>query len=147
MEEAQFFCPAILVEDIQEAIEQFRDVLGFQIPKSGPYSTYSELEEPGSHKLDFVFMEKKGRFIELVQPKDGPRLETLKKGGPGPYLIDFTVRNIGEAFDYFSGKGLELLDPIGNPIPADKYHQSSTGEKCLYFYLAGVYVEVEEVDE
>lgn len=143
-DDALFFGPALVVENMAEAIRQFSDVLGFRVPTQGPFSVPKDLDEPGNHKVKFGYIEKNGHYIEFTQPIEGPRKKLLVEQGPGPYLLDFHVKDIAAAFDYFRSKGVELLDPVGNPIVGDKFHQSATGEKVFFFYLAGAYVEVEE---
>jgi len=139
-DQATLFCTAVAVEDLSSAVALFTKVLGFSAPTSGPLKGGAS----ASHKVNFTFLEKGGRFIELVQPNAGPRLEMLKRRGPGPYMLDFTVSDIVGAAAHFHDFGIERLNPSGEPLQPGSFHKTATGVRSFYVYVAGIYIEVQE---
>jgi len=124
-------------ENIQRAIEFYRDVLGFELV---------EFQSEGHHKMAFLSLGRKGHDIDIIEVP-GNELASPEKsrvhhiafqvesydGLRDAYfaLIDRGIE-IAQAVDHVSQKSIYLKDPDGNFI--ELYHEV---ENAIYLFRKG----------
>src|SRR3990170_4552234 len=100
MEVKRLHTIAILVDNLEEAVSFYEDVLGLKRPGSGPYSKGIVRDEPGLRmRIEFV-RATNDTLLELVEPQEGPRLKLLHERGAGTvYRIGYLVDDIEKAYE------------------------------------------------
>ncbi|HMQ42979.1 methylmalonyl-CoA epimerase [Mariniflexile maritimum] len=95
----------IAVENLQEAIKYYEDVLGM--------SCYA-VEEVVDQKVKTAFFLVGTTKIELLESTspDGPIGKFIEKKGPGIHHIAFAVNNATEALQQAEAKGVTLIDKV-----------------------------------
>ena len=101
---------AIVVENIEEALDFWRDQLGLEL---------DHIEDVPSQASKVAFMPVGEGEIELVQPTD---METglgkyLEKRGEGMHHICIEVDDIEVALDDLKTKGVRLIDDVPHNLP------------------------------
>jgi methylmalonyl-CoA epimerase len=101
---------AIVVENIDEALDFWRDQLGLEL---------DHIEDVPSQASKVAFMPVGEGEIELVQPTDmGTGLgKYLEKRGEGMHHICIEVEDIDAALDDLKSKGVRLIDEVPNDLP------------------------------
>ena len=99
---------AILVSDLDAAIELYRDVYGL---------TLSEVEEVPTEKVRVAIFGHGAGRIELVSPAgpDSPMAKTIEKRGEGLHHVCLEVPDIEQAMAALRAKGAPLLDERPRP--------------------------------
>lgn len=94
---------ALVVDDIQEALEFWRDALGFEL---------SHVEDAPDQGSVVAFLSTSDQEIELVKPTDGTSgvARFLKKRGPGLHHICLEVEDIRHCLDRLAAKGVRLIN-------------------------------------
>ena len=93
----------IAVENLDEAIAYYRDVLGLEC--------YA-IEEVADQKVKTAFFKVGDTKIELLESTDpeGPIGKFIEKKGPGVHHLAFAVDNVNEALSTVESKGVRLID-------------------------------------
>jgi methylmalonyl-CoA/ethylmalonyl-CoA epimerase len=125
---------AIVVQDLDAALQVFRDVLGLPLAR---------VEEVPAEKVKVAFLplpEGDGE-VELVQPTDEDTgiAHFLAKRGEGMHHICFEVDDIQAAVDKMTASGLQVLEE--NP------RLGSQGQKYIFIHpktAHGVLIELYE---
>jgi methylmalonyl-CoA/ethylmalonyl-CoA epimerase len=125
---------AIVVQDLDAALQVYRDVLGLPLAR---------VEEVPAEKVKVAFLplpEGDGE-VELVQPTDEDTgiARFLAKRGEGMHHICFEVDDIQVAMDKMSASGLQVLEE--NP------RLGSQGQKYIFIHpktAHGVLIELYE---
>lgn len=101
---------AIVVEDLDEAIADHRDLYGVLV---------DHREEVHDEGAEVAFLEVGGSCIALVAPvtDDSEYREFLDEGGPGLHHIAYRVADLDAALDALREAGRELIDeePVRGP--------------------------------
>ncbi len=99
---------AILVSDLDAAIELYRDVYGL---------TLSEVEEVPTEKVKVAIFGHGAGRIELVAPSgpDSPMSKAIEKRGEGLHHVCLEVPDIEKAMAALEAKGAPLLDERPRP--------------------------------
>jgi methylmalonyl-CoA/ethylmalonyl-CoA epimerase len=99
---------AFAVEDLDEAVETYRSLLGAQIELRGT------LEDQG---VEAVYLRVGEGRVELVTAlgADTPVGRFLTKRGPGMHHVGFAVDDITEAVDDLAAKGANVIAPAPRP--------------------------------
>lgn len=94
---------AIAVENLDEEIKRYRDVLGLE---------FHGEETVADQKVRVAFFEVGGVHIELTQPteEDSPVGKYIAKKGPGIHHIAFETDNLVNQLADFQEKGVQLID-------------------------------------
>lgn len=142
----------VVVKDINRAMDFFKKVFGFEMPKTGPYSKIASTEDG----LKYALVSSKGKgeeetFIEFLEPPaSGARdyiFDLLRAEGTIVELC-ITVEDIEGWYDKLKGMGLTPLDLAGRPLVDKKYVlMKDTGSKCFYLPRSqtyGVQIEILE---
>lgn len=124
---------AIVVEDIEEGLNFWRDGLGLNL---------SRIEDIPEQEACVAFLTIGDNEIELVKPttEDSGIAKYLSKGGQGMHHICFEVENIKESLNYLKHIGIRLI----NESPLD----GSGGKKLAFIHpesTNGVLVELYEL--
>jgi len=101
---------AIVVENIDEALDFWRDQLGLEL---------DHIEDVPSQASKVAFMPVGEGEIELVQPTDmGTGLgKYLEKRGEGMHHICIEVEDIDATLDDLKSKGVRLIDEEPHDLP------------------------------
>lgn len=93
----------IAVENLEEAIAYYQDVLGFKC--------YA-IEEVADQKVKTAFFKVGETKIELLESTDpeGPIGKFIEKKGAGVHHLAFAVNNVNEALSAVESKGVRLID-------------------------------------
>lgn len=93
----------IAVENLDEAIAYYQDVLGLEC--------YA-IEEVADQKVKTAFFKVGDTKIELLESTDpeGPIGKFIEKKGPGVHHLAFAVDNVNEALSTVESKGVRLID-------------------------------------
>ncbi|MBN2805187.1 MAG: methylmalonyl-CoA epimerase [Prolixibacteraceae bacterium] len=93
----------IAVENLEEAIAYYQDVLGL--------NCYA-IEEVADQKVKTAFFQVGDTKIELLESTDpeGPIGKFIEKKGPGVHHLAFAVDNVNEALKAVESKGVRLID-------------------------------------
>lgn len=127
-----------IVADMEKHKKFWMDLFDLKPPKTGPYSKVTVVDEP-LNKNNYMMLQlsdegESDYHFELVEPKEGPLLRTLKEQGEGLiYLLSFKVDDIEAAYDELKQKGLTPVDWFGSPLVDKKYCVVPTGSK--FFFL------------
>jgi methylmalonyl-CoA/ethylmalonyl-CoA epimerase len=124
---------AIVVDDIEEALQFWRDALGLPL---------SHLEEVPEQRSVVAFLPTQGSEIELVRPTDDDSgvARYLHKRGPGMHHICFEVDDLHSMLEGLKAKGVRLI----NETPTI----GAGGKKIAFIHpesAHGVLVELNEV--
>jgi len=98
----------IAVENLEEAMAFYRDVLG--LPFLG-------IEEVPSQKVRVAMFSVGASRIELLEPTspESPIAAALEKRGPGMHHIAYSVDDAGEAVADMIGMGVRMIDSSPRP--------------------------------
>ena len=93
----------IAVEDLQESISYYEEVLGLEC--------YA-VEEVSDQEVRTAFFRVGQTKIELLESTspEGPIAKFIRKRGPGIHHIAFAVNDVNDALDCAKEKGLKLID-------------------------------------
>ncbi|MDR1846903.1 MAG: methylmalonyl-CoA epimerase [Bacteroidales bacterium] len=93
----------IAVENLEEAIKYWENVMGLKLEK---------IEEVADQKVNTAFFRIGEVKIELLSPTapDSPVAGFIEKRGAGIHHIAFAVENTDEALTEAENKGLRLID-------------------------------------
>jgi methylmalonyl-CoA/ethylmalonyl-CoA epimerase len=124
---------AIVVEDIEEALEFWHDILGLEL---------SHVEDVPEEDSVVAFLPASESEVELVRPTTGASgvARYLKKQGPGMHHICFEVYDIEETLAHLKKKGVRLI----NEVP----QIGTAGKKIAFVHpesTHGVLVELYEL--
>ncbi len=94
---------AFVVEDIDRALEVYRDRLGFRVTER------RELPDQG---VEICFLDATPLTIELLRPtrEDTGVARFLRKRGEGQHHVCFRVNNLREVLKALADQGFELID-------------------------------------
>ena len=93
----------IAVEDLQESISYYEEVLGLEC-----YAV-EEVSDQEVRTAFFRVGQTKIELLEITSP-EGPIAKFIRKRGPGIHHIAFAVNDVNDALDCAKGKGLKLID-------------------------------------
>jgi methylmalonyl-CoA/ethylmalonyl-CoA epimerase len=98
----------IAVEDLEEAIRLYRDVIGL---------SFEGIEEVPSERVRVAMFKVGETRIELLQGTgdDSPITKSIKKRGMGVHHLAFTVDDAAESLERLSSAGLRVLDESPRP--------------------------------
>ena len=101
---------AIVVEDLDDAIADHRDLFGVLVDHR------EELHDEGA---EVAFLEVGGSSVALIAPvtDDSEYREFLDEGGPGLHHIAYRVADLDAALDALREAGRELIDESSVPGP------------------------------
>ena len=120
---------AILTSNIDEAMDHYVELLGCERP------AVIDVDKVGV-KLRTVMLPigTDGRtFLQIIEPRQGPGVEELARGGEGTlFEVGFEVDDIEALHDCLAEKDIKPRDLAGNPI-SGKYIESRYGNR--YFIL------------
>ena len=94
----------IAVENLEEALEFWRDVLGLELQGT---------ETVDEQKVKVAFLPVGDTEVELLESttEDGPIAKFIERnGGGGIQHLAFKVDNIGEAIEEMKRRGLRMID-------------------------------------
>ncbi len=129
---------SIVVKDIEKAIAFYSEVLGWKLPREGPYSRILSLEVPGE-KIRYAMLSAGQNYFELVEPKEGIWLEILKERGEGAICeLCVLVDDIEEARLSIEKKGMVAMDWSRKPLK-EPYMTSPSGTKIFYMPTEGTF--------
>ena len=122
---------AIVVEDIEKALETYRDVLGLPLERIA--------DEP-AEQVRIAFLPTAGGEIELIQPTtpDSGVAKFLAKRGEGLHHICLEVEDIAATIQEMAARGMEIL---GEP------RQNERGDTYVFIHpksARGVLLELYE---
>lgn len=107
----------IVVKDIEKTMEMFSELFDVELPKTGPDSRIHEYPQG-----KYAMLKANGFWIELLEEKEGPMADFLKKNGDGAVAeICFVVDDIEKYYDKFKKMGLTPVDYFGEPLVDEKY--------------------------
>lgn len=94
---------AFVVEDIDRALETYRDRLGFRVV---------ERREVPDQAVEICFLDATPARIELIRPtrEDTGVARFLQKRGEGQHHVCFRVQDIRRALQDLAAAGFELID-------------------------------------
>jgi hypothetical protein len=119
----------IVTADIEAAIRHYMETFDCPAPK------VVSVDKPGI-KLRTAMLAigcEKPSHVQLIEPKIGPGVEELRRGGEGAILeMAFEVEEIESVHDDLSRRGIAPVDLLGRPIDS-KFLVASSGNR--YFYL------------
>ena len=128
---------AIVIKDenLEKALNFYKKLFGFDLPKTGPYS---KIIEDSGHRFCLISSRGEGKdetFIEFLTAKDSYSVDLLKGEGA---IVEFcvTVDDIDEWFDKVMAMGLSPINPInGNPLVNKEEIPEGSVTKSKFFYL------------
>lgn len=125
---------AICVNDVDEALAKYKDVLGLEP---------SVRELVASQKTEAVLLPAGETSLELITPRGNEGLaKFLEKRGPGLHHIAVEVEGIEQA--------LAALKALGVPLVDETPRKGARGHKVAFLHpkaTGGVLVELVEPDE
>lgn len=95
----------IAVENIQEAIRLYKDILGLE---------YRGEEEVAEQKVRTAFFPLGESSIELLEPtsEDSPIAKFMAKKGPGIHHIALRVDDASKAIEAMKAQGIQMIDEV-----------------------------------
>jgi len=122
---------AVVVNDVDQALEFWRDALGLD---------FGGVEEVASEEVKVGFLEVGDSHIELVQPttEDSGVAKYLDKKGPGMHHLCLEVEDIEVVMQKLTGKGYQMINET--PRSRDNgtryafVHPKSTGGVMIELY-------------
>ncbi len=124
---------AVVVKNIEKAIQFYSDVLGWRKPKNGPFSKIYSIDTPG-FKVKYVHLQIADYYLQLIEPKEGPRLKLLEEMGEGAVsTIAFRVDDIEKSYTELREKDVIPVDLHGKPFDDRKFDVAPGGIK--FFFL------------
>ena len=123
---------AIVVEDIDKAVEVYRDALGLPLEKIN--------DEP-AEAVRVAYMPTASGEVELIQPttEDSGVAKYLAKRGEGLHHVCLEVDSITESVAQMEAQGLEVLGEVRTNKRGDKYifvHPKSAHGVLIELYEA-----------
>ena len=123
---------AIVVEDLDKAVEVYRDAIGLHLESIG--------EEPGE-AVRMAFFPTAAGEIELIQPTtaDSGVAKYLAKRGEGLHHICLEVESIEATTREMAARGMEVLGQVRTNTRGDKYifiHPKSAHGVLIELYEA-----------
>lgn len=99
---------AFAVENLEEAVETYRSLLGAEIELRGT------LDDQG---VEAVYLRLGEGRVELVSAlgADTPVGRFLAKRGPGMHHVGFAVDDVSATVEELAGKGANIIDPEPRP--------------------------------
>jgi methylmalonyl-CoA/ethylmalonyl-CoA epimerase len=99
---------AFAVDDLEEAVETYRSLLGAEVELRG------KLDDQG---VEAVYLRVGDGRVELVSALGGdtPVGRFLAKRGPGMHHVGFAVEDVTEAVDDLTAKGANVIPPAPRP--------------------------------
>ena len=98
---------SILVEDVDEAMEFYVDLLGLTVVKT---------EDSELHGVKAAFLKAGDVMVELIEPLGpGPLRTLLEKRGPGFHHVCFEVPDLETALDDVASGGVRIIDEEPKP--------------------------------
>lgn len=99
---------AFAVENLEEAVETYRSLLGAEIELRGT------LDDQG---VEAVYLRLGEGRVELVSAlgADTPVGRFLAKRGPGMHHVGFAVDDVSATVEELAGKGANVIDPEPRP--------------------------------
>jgi methylmalonyl-CoA/ethylmalonyl-CoA epimerase len=99
---------AFAVEDLDEAVETYRSLLGAQVELRG------RLDDQG---VEAVYLRLGAGRVELVSALEGdtPVGRFLANRGPGMHHVGFAVDDVTEAVGDLAAKGANVIEPAPRP--------------------------------
>ena len=122
---------AIVVEDIEDALEFWHDALGLEL---------SHVEDVPNQESVVAFLPAKESEVELVKPTSDNSgvARYLKKRGPGMHHICFVVDDIAHTLARLKEKGIQLINEEPTIGAGGKkiafIHPKSTGGVLVELY-------------
>jgi methylmalonyl-CoA/ethylmalonyl-CoA epimerase len=94
---------AIVVEDIQESLHFWQDVLGLQV---------AHIEEVPDQQSVVAFLDTGAIQVELVEPTtdDSGVARFLQKRGPGLHHLCFEVDDLEQSLEHLRSHGVRLIE-------------------------------------
>ena len=122
---------AVVVEDVEQSLEFWRDGLG--LPMGG------EIEDVPAEEVKIAFLDLGGSHIELVQPitEESGIAKYLEKRGQGLHHMCLEVSDIEATLADLTEKGYRLINDTPRERDGKKYafvHPKSTGGVLLELY-------------
>lgn len=95
----------IAVEDLQEAVRLYRDILGLE---------YAGEEVVAEQKVKTAFFPLGESSIELLEPTspDSPIAKFMEKKGAGIHHIALRVDDVAQAIAEMKAKGMRMIDEV-----------------------------------
>jgi len=95
----------IAVEDLQEAVRLYRDILGLE---------YAGEEVVAEQKVKTAFFPLGENSIELLEPTspDSPIAKFMEKKGAGIHHIALRVDDVAQAIAEMKAKGMRMIDEV-----------------------------------
>lgn len=126
---------AIVVDDIEKALEFWRDALGLEL---------DHIQEVSEQHSEVAFLPVEDSEIELVRPttSDSGVARYLDKRGPGMHHLCLEVEDIDAALDHLRARGVRLI----NEVP----QFGSGGKKYAFIHpesASGVLVELYQLPQ
>ena len=125
----------IVVENIEKTKERLSTLFETELPSAGPYNRILKWRT-----TRFAMLSANGACVELLEPKEGPMLDFLRKKGDGAVCeICFGVDDIEKYYDKIKSMGITPLDDFdGSPLIEKKYHGPTvSGAKLFYLPRRG----------
>jgi len=95
----------IAVQDLEQTLTFFRDVLGLHVDAP---------EEVASQRVRAHFLHMGPSALELLEATapDSPIARFIEKRGPGMHHVALRVEDIDAALAYLAGRGVRLIDRV-----------------------------------
>ena len=122
-------------ENLEKAMEFYKKLFGFDLPKTGPYKKIVEYDGRRYSLISSKGTGEEETFLEFLPSKDNYALNMLKGEGAIVELC-ITVDDVEEWFDKVKEMGLTPINPhTGKPL--EKKGEIVTGAvtKSRFFYL------------
>ncbi len=122
---------AIVVDDLQSALQFWRDSLGL--------SQAGEIERVAAEEVDAAFMTLGDAKIELIEPTtaDSGIAKFLAKRGPGIHHLCLEVPDLDAKLEDLSARGYQLINETPRERGGRRYafiHPKSSGGVLLELY-------------
>ena len=134
----------IVVKDVEKAVKFYSEVLGWKMPDDGPYSKILCVDVPGE-RIKYAMLSTGDKYIELIEPEEGPWLEYLEERGEGAMCeLCIVVDDIEQARTELKTMGIVPMDRFNEPLE-EGVMEAPSGSK--YFYLPpkdtfGTWIEI-----
>lgn len=127
----------ILVKDLDKAMDLYKKLFDFDLPKTGPYNKIIKSKE---HRYCLLSAKGEGEeeifieFFDTAHDAESRRVLDLSRADGVIAEICIAVDNIEEWYDKVKRTGYTpVTGPSGRPLTNEKYVLSPAGSK--YFYL------------
>ena len=125
----------VIVKDLQKTTKFYQNIMGWQLSPEN-FDLTEEDEKVGKLKINYVYTNNEGVWLELVQPVGpGPVMDYLTEQGEGCIAeIAIEVEDLGAYYDKMKAIGIQLLDIDWEPLSDEhKYQVLPDGDKIAYF--------------